>query len=408
MKNFLISLGLLCLASNAAFCEESLNIRENYVSKWGRLELNNNQLCSSNGSKIQLAGWNANPDTLASFDACSAETQFAQMNLWGAKVVRVTTFANKFERDSDSELLKMKDYIAQSANAGLYCIVNWDILTPDTAATGEGDPNKSLENAKLFFSEISSFIKENNLNHVLYEICSEPGVIPWNSIKEYADSLLPSIADNDPNAVVIVGTPQWNQKLTEASLNPITHNSLQIMYAFQYYACNHETLLGEFKNAMTSIPIFATEWSSSSFDGADLCFDATENFLNSCSTNDQAVSWCFNGWFSENENFSTLKKACDFSESNITSIGKLIIQSAETVSKVKNLDNSHIAITSDFANVISINTDETGSATISTATGTSKVVNIAEGDNKINAAPGLYIVNLTTASASRVEKVLVK
>ena len=243
---------------------------------------------------------------------------------------------------------------------------------------------------------------------MLYEICSEPGVIPWNSIKEYADSLLPSIANNDPNAVVIVGTPQWNQKLTEASLNPITHNSLQIMYAFQYYACNHEAFLGEFKNAMTSIPIFATEWSSSSFDGADLCFDATENFLNSCSTNDQAVSWCFNGWFSENENFSTLKKACDFSESNITSIGKLIIQSAETVSKVKNLDNSHIAITSDFANVISINTDEAGSATISTAAGTSKIVNIAEGDNKINVAPGLYIVNLTTASASRVEKVLVK
>ena len=408
MKNFLISLGLLCLASNAAFCEESLNIRENYVSKWGRLELNNNQLCSSNGSKIQLAGWNANPDTLASFDACSAETQFAQMNLWGAKVVRVTTFANKFERDSDSELLKMKDYIAQSANAGLYCIVNWDILTPDTAATGEGDPNKCLKNAKLFFSEISSFVKENDLNHVLYEICSEPGIIPWNTIKEYADSLLPSIADNDPNAVVIVGTPQWNQKLTEASLNPITHNSLQIMYAFQYYACDHEAFLGEFKNATTSIPVFATEWSSSSFDGADPCFDATYNFLNSCSGNSQAVSWCFNSWLSENENFSTLKKACDFSDSNITNVGSLIIQVAGATSKATNLDNSHIAITSDFANIISINSDETGVATISTAAGTSKVVNIAEGDNKINVAPGLYIVNLTTASASRVEKVLVK
>jgi hypothetical protein len=58
--------------------------------------------------------------------------------------------------------------------------------------------------------------------------------------------------------------------------------------------------------------------------------------------------------------------------------------------------------------IITISANEAGSATISTAAGTSKVVNIAKGDNKINVAPGLYIVNLTTASNSKAVKVLVK
>lgn len=72
------------------------------------------------------------------------------------------------------------------------------------------------------------------------------------------------------------------------------------------------------------------------------------------------------------------------------------------------------AIPDDYSSIfptdygIMIYSGSNGSATISTATGTSKVVNIAKGDNKINVAPGLYIVNLTTASTSRVEKVLVK
>jgi hypothetical protein len=186
-----------------------------------------------------------------------------------------------------------------------------------------------LNDAKNFFSEISSYVKSKGYKHVIYEICNEPDQKPWSNIKNYANSLLPSIAANDPNAVVIVGTPPWDQQILDpVSQGKVTHNSLQIMYAFHYYACSHEGLLGSFSSATASIPVFVSEWSGVTFNGeGELCRNASDKLLAYCDKNNdgkQLVSWCFWNWGYKKEGSSTFNNSC--SPNNLTTIGNYIVE----------------------------------------------------------------------------------
>jgi len=130
---------------------------------------------------------------------------------------------------------KLKNLVSSgvdfATNEGMYVIIDWHILH-------DLDPNVYKDEAKAFFDEMSK--KYADHGNVLYEICNEPnGGTSWEQVKTYADEVIPVIRANDPDAIIIVGTPNWSQDVDVAIKNPITGQK-NIVYAVHFYADTHK------------------------------------------------------------------------------------------------------------------------------------------------------------------------
>ena len=54
------------------------------------------------------------------------------------------------------------------------------------------------------------------------EICNEPnGDTDWLDVSVYAEQIIPVIRENDPDSVIIQGTPNYDQELLVPSLSPL-------------------------------------------------------------------------------------------------------------------------------------------------------------------------------------------
>ena len=149
----------------------------------------------------------------------------------------------------------------------MYVLLDWHILTP-------GDPWENIEPAREFFSYMSA--KHGGKGHVLYELCNEPNGVAWSRIKSYAEDLIPRIRVNDPNGIIIVGTPAWSsfgisegRDPMEMVNNPLTGtNAHNAMYAFHFYAASHKSeYMTKIRNVADYLPIFATEWGTQTYSG---------------------------------------------------------------------------------------------------------------------------------------------
>ena len=142
--------------------------------------------------------------------------------------------------------------VKAATDLGMYVIIDWHILN-------DQNPNKYKKQAKAFFKDMSE--KYAQQDNVLYEICNEPnGGTSWSDITKYAKEIIPVIRKNDPDAIIIVGTPTWSQDVDQAAADPIKGDN--IMYALHFYAATHKT---DLRNKMTAainkgLPVFVTEY----------------------------------------------------------------------------------------------------------------------------------------------------
>ena len=314
-----------------------------YIGEWGRLKLVGNQLCSEKGEPIQLRGWSTYGYSSEFGKAFDDQSDFDKMKSYGANFARIAQYINE-DWTSGVRTDWVKNCIDYCANAKIYCLVDWHILTP-------GNPNDGAYSGyNNFFNEITSYVKEKGYKHVLYEICNEPNDdvegapaefdYVWDWIKKYAYKVLPIIGQADSDAVVIVGTPQWDLDLTRAFQDPLeiqdSYKDLQIMYSFHHYAGDQQKYLGILSGAAAFVPIFITAWSLSEQD-AEMNNDATVNtkagdhmlaVANGKNLGGQLISWANWSWcesWSENykkdfafatwetyRNSSTLSTAGDY------------------------------------------------------------------------------------------------
>lgn len=95
-------------------------------------------------------------------------------------------------RGGDKEQLKqlVRDGVSYATELGMYVIVDWHILS-------DCDPNQNKDEAIAFFREMSEAFADND--NVLYEICNEPNSgTSWDSIKSYAEEVIPVIREQKP------------------------------------------------------------------------------------------------------------------------------------------------------------------------------------------------------------------
>ncbi len=312
----------------------------NYIQEWGRLKVVGKQLCSEKGEAIQLKGWSA----FGNFDSncMRSGSDLDQMKTWGANVVRLPEYPNsQWGQFSESQI---KSLIDAANSRGMYVLVDWHILKTNDCGNC-GDPGNFTNegsfgsSATTFFKSIASYVKQKGYQHVLYELCNEPVKgVSWSSIKSYAERMIDVIYQNEgsPSStpVVVVGTPEWDQKIMEAASNQINTNKAQVLYAFHLYANegDHKNIYNsQFLPAIKQIPVFVSEWGLStaqpelvgSYDDVDESFGKT--FWNAMGGQyGQKVSWCNWSYGSKKEGASSFMNSC--SADNLSKSGKIVIE----------------------------------------------------------------------------------
>lgn len=223
----------------------------------GALQVIDTKLCDKFGNPVQLRGISTHG--LAWFPDYVNDSLFQQFrNEWNVNVMRLAMYTDEYAgycSGGDKEELKklVKSGVICATDNDMYVIIDWHVLN-------DKNPNVHIEDAKSFFDEMSKeYAKSEN---VLYEICNEPnGETTWGDIKSYAKEIIPIIRNNDSDAIIIVGTPNWSQYVDQAASDPIDEYD-NIMYALHFYAATHkEWLRDNMTNAIDQgLPIFVTEY----------------------------------------------------------------------------------------------------------------------------------------------------
>ena len=106
----------------------------------------------------------------------------------------------------------------------MYVLVDWHILN-------DSDPNQHTEEAAAFFGLISE--EYASTPNLIYEICSEPnGDTDWGDVLRYAREVIPVIRRNAPEAVVVVGTPEYDRNLGGPALRPLPFGNVMVVLHF--------------------------------------------------------------------------------------------------------------------------------------------------------------------------------
>ena len=251
----LICLFLLCSCSTGNK-KESFDGKDRPSSS-GQLKVVEGKLCGENGEPVMLRGISTH-DLLISERYINDDCFKDLSHLMGANVIRLAMYtwgvgSSGYCTGADRNRLK-KDIdkgVEYAANNDMYAIIDWHILQ-------DQDPNAYIDDAKEFFEEVSAKYKDNN--NVIYEICNEPNHVEWSDIKKYAEIIIPIIRNNDPDSVIIVGTPNWSQDVDIAANDPLNYENL--LYTLHFYSATHkQELRDRAKTAIDKgIPIFVTEF----------------------------------------------------------------------------------------------------------------------------------------------------
>ena len=131
----------------------------------------------------------------------------------------------------------------------MYIIVDWHILN-------DGDPNTHLDKAITFFDAIAS--RYSNDPAIIYEVCNEPNHVSWTAIKQYAYAICPVIRQYSPQAVIILGTPDFSYDISTPLTEPFEQEN--ILYSYHFYAGLHNDF-SNLKNAVKNgLPVIVSEW----------------------------------------------------------------------------------------------------------------------------------------------------
>ncbi len=235
--------------------------------KHGALHVNNSgKLVDHNGEIVTLRGYSTHGINLYG-DYINRDFLEYMRDEWKIDVIRLAMYTaeeNGYCITSDEKREELMEIIDRGVKAatelGLYVIIDWHILS-------DNNPHIYEDMAADFWDKISD--RYSSYGNIFYEICNEPNSgCTWQDIKTYSDRMIPIIRKNDPYAVILVGTPEWSQRVDEAADDPINTDD-NIMYVLHFYADTHRDYLrGVGQSAIDrKLPLFVTEFGTCAADG---------------------------------------------------------------------------------------------------------------------------------------------
>jgi endoglucanase len=168
---------------------------------------------------------------------------------WDCSVVRAAMGVepkNGYIQNPDWSKEKIKAVVDGAIQEGIYVIIDFH------------SHNIKLDEAKEFFTEMASAY--GRYPNIIYEIFNEPDHEKWNEVKSYSEEVISTIRKIDPDNVILVGNPHWDQDINIVADDPLT-GFTNIMYTVHFYAATHKQELRDKCNyaLKKEIPIFISE-----------------------------------------------------------------------------------------------------------------------------------------------------
>ncbi len=226
------------------------------VGRHGALSVQGANLTGKNGETVRLCGISTHG--IGTFPQYVNEDAFRQFrDEWNLNLIRLAMYTAEDDGYlTGGDKNAIEDTLTRGVDScidlGIYCIIDWHILS-------DGNPNWHKEEAKDFFNRMSQ--KYGSTPNVIYEICNEPNGVSWDEVKAYADEVIPVIRANAPDAVILVGTPNWCQDIDQCIASPVA-DPKNVMYTFHFYAATHGDYLQEklIRAKDQGTPVFVSEF----------------------------------------------------------------------------------------------------------------------------------------------------
>lgn len=245
------------------------------VAKHGHLSVVGTNLVDESGAAVQLKGvssmWlNWEEDGYAE----DLDGLIYMRDNWNLSLIRIamgveaSDTSPTYLTDPAHATAQVEKIVNNAIEAGVYVIIDWH----------DHEAIAHQAQAQAFFSEMAT--KYGDQPNVLYEVFNEPDHgseddpsalwETWSDLKPYHEAVRDTIRAADPDNVIILGTPSWDQDVDAAAADPLSGSNL--MYTFHFYACTHtRTYFGsKTDTALNSgLPLFVSEWGAATADGND-------------------------------------------------------------------------------------------------------------------------------------------
>lgn len=233
------------------------NARSAPVARYGQLRVEGAKLLGANGAPVTLRGQAFGWDNWWPQYYNAGVVQWLRDD-WCVDVVRPAMGiepAGAFLANPEASKARMTAVVEAAISAGVYVIIDWHAH------------NLHQAEAVAFFSEMAE--RYGKHPNVLYEIFNEPEQDEtWSQVKDYATAVIGAIRKHDPDNLVIVGSPEWDQRIDLVVADPLLGQT-NVVYSVHFYAGTHGQWLRDRTQAALAagIPVFVSESSGSEASG---------------------------------------------------------------------------------------------------------------------------------------------
>lgn len=218
------------------------------VREYGQLRVTGTQLTASDGRPVVLKGMSFGWSCFhPRFYTAGAVKELKEK--WHSNVVRASLGVEPnggYLKEKERSFALIKTVVDAAIKEGIYVIIDWH------------SHNINLPEAKEFFTRMATLYKD--APNVIYEIFNEPDEESWAEVKQYSIELIQTIRAIDPDNIILVGTPHWDQDIHLAAADPIKGFD-NLMYTMHFYAATHKQFLRDRTDAaiQAGLPIFISE-----------------------------------------------------------------------------------------------------------------------------------------------------
>jgi endoglucanase len=218
------------------------------VKQFGQLQVKGTQLCDARGNPVVLRGMSLGWHNWWPRFYNAGTINWLHRD-WNATVVRAAMGVEPkggYISDPTGSVQKVKAVVDAAIKEGIYVIIDWH------------SHNIRLEEAKTFFTRMAKEYGKHP--HVIYEIFNEPERQSWEEVKAYSEEVIKAIRSHDPDNIILVGSPHWDQDVHLAADSPLQGFS-NLMYTLHFYAATHKQELRDRASyaLQKGLPLFISE-----------------------------------------------------------------------------------------------------------------------------------------------------
>ena len=264
------------------------------VKQYGQLQVKGAQLCDQQGQPVILRGVSLGWHNLWPRFYNKKAVQTLKQD-WNCTVIRAAMgimIEDNYLENPEFAMQCMTPVIEAAIKQNVYIIIDWHSHVTKTAE------------AKEFFGRMAQ--KYGKYPHVIYEIYNEPVEDSWTSLKKYATEVIGEIRKYDPDNVVLVGCPHWDQDIHLVADSPL-QGFTNVMYTVHFYAATHgDSLRKRTEEAVKKdIPVFISESGVTEASGdGKIDAESEEKWVEMCER--LGISWVCWSLSDKNESSSML------------------------------------------------------------------------------------------------------